>query len=444
MDAESKGYASETTSDDDDHSRNCADPPMSDEWDHVPVMSPRQTWREDECGDVMTPRLSEYDVALTSDEEAVVVDANAAPSAIAQIGEAISVHNESASKKSIGHGTNAATGVTFALDALPMMGGETRQLSRMILDLARRPEASMPFPSTEHGKAYSHISESRMKRDTVRRNATWVSEAEAAGLENAATYGYQIYRDRYHETGGLIYHVSRLFSAAGLQKVKRDILDEKCDGILLVRSGQGDEAQKKLRVDEPARPQSETPAIADAQNCDTAIPPQDPATVTTMAKICYSELRLSMVLQCRQTKRFICIGWELPCGLQAVDRVTAENMVPAQDAVYDLPGLTNDFRDLFEMDLKSHVQDQAGGNERQVYVARQLEKNGSGKPTFRLSFPCEVHMIVRVMSYQLELVYSMVSGLIALSITMQGPSRWTYLRHQVGDRLISMLNIDRL
>ena len=165
-----------------------------------------------------------------------------------------------------------------------------------------------------------------------------------------------------------------------------------------------------------------------------------------MARVLYSEFKCSLLLKVVSTNTYESMTFQLPCNLQHVDRVTAETLTPCQQVVYELPGFTSEFHGSFNRVGVAHVQDQAGSNERQLYISRQLDLVAESKPKqrFRLGPFCEVHVTVRCMTKELDLIYTAMSGVIALGIAQQGADRLSRLRQVVAEHAVRILRIIRI
>ena len=242
----------------------------------------------------------------------------------------------------------------------------------------------------------------------------------------------------------LVYSSSRLYAGSFFTKLYRSINNGFKEGVLLCFSSQGDEAQKRLRVN-ATRSITGHPALVDRPSGSGPTPKFKGGGDACNAKVLYNELRVSVLLRDTRTKALESITFDLPCGLQNVSRTTAECLVPANRALYEIHGLTPAVEHCFKQVYIPHTQDRAGGNERQIYVARQEELNPPDgiKKRVRLAMACEVHGLVRCMTSQLDLVYNVVSGMIAFSISSQGPFRGEELHNCIAKRALRILRIDR-
>jgi hypothetical protein len=163
----------------------------------------------------------------------------------------------------------------------------------------------------------------------------------------------------------------------------------------------------------------------------------------TEARVTQHELRISiMVRDVNPPHDVVFLAGGVPCELQAIDRVTAENVHETQKQIYDLPGVTDETLAAFKVCIRSHTQDCCSANLKQANAAR-AEDSARPKKRRRLALGCEVHKVATIYTRHNELVSFHVSGLLAFAITQRGPGKFEELQAIVGDEAVSMLRIIR-
>ncbi len=101
-------------------------------------------------------------------------------------------------------------------------------------------------------------------------------------------------------------------------------------------------------------------------------------SITEPARIFQSELRCGLLSHDIQESRDVLFCVNLPACLVVADRATAEVMAQIQYDVYNLPGLTPEFKALVGSRIVTHTKDKCASNEKQVSAARAIHDREGG------------------------------------------------------------------
>ena len=196
-------------------------------------------------------------------------------------------------------------------------------------------------------------------------------------------------------------------------------------------SGQSDAAEGRLRIlDE------------DQVIVQGGIMNNNPPMTATIAKVQYSEARVTVLTQDVMTKTYVMETIPIPCGLDHFDRGTAEVMYRLRTELYDLVGVSDETLAAFRIRYVVHAQDRCSSNEKQVNASKINDAQRWPSRT-RLALADELHPVASNITKVLNLTSADISGVLALAIAQQGPDRLPALRRIMGERRLAMLRIVR-
>ena len=322
--------------------------------------------------------------------------------------------------------------------ALPAWPADCKQELQLVLQHSMAAEAPPFCIDHDHGKSSEYVF-NRLESDQVLRSHTWKAQAVSAGLANQSSAA-QTLQDRFTEVAELVYISSRVMWASFFCSLVRSIRLGHAVGILLAFFGISDEASFKLRMPQP-QPLRATPLLQ--LEGPQPIAKRQRRAENTDAKVMQSELRISVLWRNTSSKQLQIMTGPLPTHLQAMDRTTAENLVPIQAELYNLPGISDDdIMQCFKMRLKTHTQDACNSNEKQINVARASEKDKQVKVS-RLALHCDQHRIATIHTRCYDLVSWHISGMLAVAISERGPGKVDELRTVAGEYFVDILKIER-
>ena len=349
----------------------------------------------------------------------------------------------------IGGKATPYTTTVFGMGAIALLTETERKYAALVTNAALANGKDNAFLDHESGHYYEHIFAKRLKTDNAHRATSWTQAAsEANTSQSCDKNSASRYRARFLETAEALMASSRLLAASYAAKVLNLITGagRNYRGTMLSFALQGDEATKEMRVPDESEPSADLPSILGDQNAESHIMESNEApSIVVAAKVQYSELRVSFLLEHIETGEFVHSSIDLPCPLQHLDRTTSNNLTAAQEDLISLPGFTNELMVAFKHIGVLPTQDKSGGNEKQVNCASVVDRKliHGDKPRFRVANVCGIHGWARCMTSQFYMFNTWVSGAIAYAITQRGPNKLPELRRIIGDRLVQICVICR-
>jgi hypothetical protein len=253
------------------------------------------------------------------------------------------------------------------------------------------------------------------------------------------------YKDDYLATASAVLAASQGLCSTFVQKQHRRFIDGEEEGLMLLFSLQADEATKTMRVENDTQYEQVLQQQQDRNNAKPVGKRKHLPSHTIVAKVQYSELAVSSVIRDKNGK-IVVTTWGLPLNLQHFDKCDAENLRASQETIMDLPCFDNHVFSRYKHVGVAACQDASGANEKQVsalLLDDSIAKNFGGKRRFRISTRCCVHAWQRCITLALGYCRTMISGLIALSITQRQAGKLEALRQIIGKQLELMLVIMR-
>jgi hypothetical protein len=335
------------------------------------------------------------------------------------------------------------------LDALALMDSVERRSVSTLTTLALKNGDTSEFSHTECGVQYGHIFSKRLRTDDARRTASWrAADTEARPDMESDRNTSTRYRERFLESAELIYTSSRTLASAYAAKILPLVsgLFAHYKGVMVSFALQGDEAKKPMRVPDESKHCTMLALTDGTVGNEADGTRKEAASIVVQAKVQYSELRVSFLLQHIRSKAYLYTTFDLPCTLQHYDRVTSNNMTSSQEDLLTLPGYNASFFEHFAHVGVLPTQDASGGNEKQVNCAGVLDRKPTkygGKCRFRVALICAIHAWARSITSQFHVFRQWVSGAIAFAIVQKEPNKLGALRKIVGERLRSICQIVR-
>ena len=338
------------------------------------------------------------------------------------------------------------TTTVFGMGAIVLLPESEHKYASVLTNVALANGKVDSFPDHEVGEHYTHIFSKRLKTDSAHRATPWGNAAaEANASQIADKNSGSRYRGRFLETAEAVMASSRLLGASYAAKLLNMITGpgQKWRGLMLTFQLQGDEATKEMRIPDETEPSDPSlHAITDNPDAEHEDNKRKaPPSIVVTAKVQYSELRVSCLIERIESGHLVHTSLEFPCTLQHFDRTTSHNLTPAQEDLIKVPGFsTNEFMAAFKHVGVLPTQDKSGGNEKQVNCAGIVDRKPihGNKRRFRVAMCCGVHGWARCMTSQFHIFDHWVTGAIAYAITQRGANKLPELRRIVGDRLVVM------
>ena len=176
--------------------------------------------------------------------------------------------------------------------------------------------------------------------------------------------------------------------------------------ILFLKKRRYDETPSRIAVTLPESKQKQQQKKQSSKQTGSKEP-------SATAKILQSEMRLTFVLQCKNTGKYLCLKTAVPTWLQVMERTTAEVTLACQKDIEATVPEINRMPHLFRHCISLVNTDEYAAN---FKAERSLALE---QPKFHHShYGCDVHRIARSIKHQLNRVDGHISGMLSGALAM--------------------------